>query len=47
MEGLGGLPSVASELVHLWEGEHVVPSSGWAFTQPFVFENHKEAPDWL
>ena len=24
-------------------GEQMGPSSGWELTQPFVFENHKEA----
>lgn len=47
LEGLGGLPGTLSELLHLWEREQMVLSSGQEFTQPFVFENHIEAAGWV
>lgn len=47
LEGLGDLPGTLSELLHLWEREQMVLSSGQEFTQPFVFENHIEAAGWV
>lgn len=47
LEGLGELPGTLSELVHLWESEQMVLSSGWEFTHPFVSENHVEAAGWM